>query len=76
MSARAVLIRGLFSASGASAVAFTSAGVDTFEGRFDELHPEAREGRERIARLIESTPPHLLVPRDPPSTPPKGGEPS
>ncbi len=72
MSARAVLLRGIFSAAGTSTVAFTAAGVDTFDGRFDELHPEAREGWERVARLLEQTPPYLLVPRDPPSQPPKG----
>lgn len=65
-----MLVRGLISASGARWIAFSKMGVDTFDGRFDDLHPEAREGWERVANLMGEAPMHLLVPRDPPSIPP------
>lgn len=73
MSARGMVVRGVLAASHVRAVLFSYEPRDTdnFETPWGELSPEAQAGWERIARLLEATPPHLLVPRDPSSVPPK-----
>lgn len=69
MSARAVVLRGIFSAANTGSVGFldgTEQVFDDFDGPWSQLAPKVREGWERAASLLAVTPPELLVPRDSP----------
>lgn len=52
MSLQAIAIRGVFAAAGVASVVLKPAVVDSFNGSWGELSPEARSCWESIARLL------------------------